>query len=190
MHIDVGDLNGFLAYLRGEWKEGVSPAQAKRWIEIQGHLKSCEACQKQAQALVQVDRLEKRVIERLQPKSKWDQVVMRMADSASVFEVRMKAMFESAEISLREAGRGNQWSPLAVRGESSEWQGRFQERELLMGAAAGGIYVEGDQSIQVFVFERNQEGLPGDLVFEGEARGLEDLDFDSGDYLVIVENRK
>lgn len=187
MHIDVGDLNGYLAYLRGEWQEGVSPEQAKRWMEIQGHLKSCEVCQKQALALVQVDRLEKRVIERLLPKSKWDQLVMKMADSASVFEVRMKTMFESAEISLQEAGAGNQWSPIAVRGENSEWEGRFQESELLMGAGAGGIYVEGDQSVQVFVFERKKDGLPGNLVYEGVASGLEEYDFDAGVYLVILE---
>ncbi|BES66593.1 hypothetical protein SANA_30320 [Gottschalkiaceae bacterium SANA] len=187
MHIDVGNLSGYLAYLRGEWKDGVSPAQAKRWMEIQSHLKSCEVCQKHAQALRQVDRMEKRVIERLTPKSKWDQLVMKMADSSCVFEIRMKNMFESAEISLREAGVGNQWKPIAVRGESSEWQGRFQEDEMRMGAAAGGIYVEGKPSVQVFVFERNKDGLAGNLVYEGQADGLEEIDFQAGDYLVIVK---
>ena len=187
MHIDVGELGGYLAYLRGEWQEGVSQTQAKYWMEIQGHLKSCEACQKQAQALTAVDRMEKRVIEQLTPKSKWDQLVMKMADSASVFEVKMKDLFESAEIRLQEAGVGNQWKPIAVRGENSEWEGRFQEAEMVVGAAAGGIYVEGEQAVQVFVFERKKDGLPGNLVYEGEASGLEEFDFDAGEYLVIIE---
>lgn len=187
MHIDTEELSGYLRYLRGKWKSGVSQEQAMRWMEIQGHLKGCESCQKRAMAWIQVDNMEKRVIERLTPKTRWDEIVMKMTDSASVFEVRMKNLFDAAEIRLRESGAGNQWKPAAVRGENSEWQGNFQEDEMIMGAAAGGIYVEGEHTVTVFVFDRKEDGTPGDLIYEGDTEGLEDLDLAAGEYLVILE---
>lgn len=189
-HIDTEELTGYLAYLQGTRREGISPLQAKRWMQIQAHVKSCEECRKRMGAIVKVERLEERILARLAPESKWDRMVLKMKDSASVFEIRMKDLFESAEIKLREAGNGNQWQPVAVRGENSEWKGRFQEEELVFGAAAGGIYLDGKEDVTIAVFERRKDGSAGELVYEGDPEGLDALDFEAGDYLVIVEEKE
>jgi hypothetical protein len=189
VHIDSEELSGYLDYIEGRQK-GVTLDQARRWMEMQGHLKTCQACQKKLAAVVQVQRLEDQIIERIAPKSKWDERVMRMKDSASVFEIRMRDMFESAEIRMREMGTGNQWQASAVRGETSQWEGSFQDQAFVLGAAAGGIYLEGESPVRLAVFKRQEDGTVGDLIYEGNAQGLEDLDLQAGDYLILVEEDK
>lgn len=188
-HIDSEELSSYQAYLQGKPKGGVSLKQAKRWMEIQAHLKTCHECQRKMRAILKVEKMEERILDRLTPNSKWDRMIMRMKDSASVFEIRMKNMFASAEINLREAGNGNQWQPVAVRGENSEWEGQFQETEMVLGAAAGGIYLDGKEDVTIAVFACKADGSAGDLLYEGDPQGLEEFDFEAGDYLVVVESK-